>query len=147
MTYHTEDFRGFAQDCIVLKKEQDDTTLFYKIKDFMENEIKQRGIPAVIHEGVVKSGGMFGQKKPLLVIAHSDSACKYFFIGIFVAGIQVYFPLLGESAENTKCNRKKRYQESGNFIMAGMTKPDEFKLQQEAEWQYQVLDCFNSGLE
>lgn len=147
MAYHTEDFRGFAQDCIALKKEQGDTTLFYKIKDLMENEIKQRGIPAVIREDVVKSGGMFGQKKPLLIIAHSDSSCKYFFIGIYVTGTQVYFPLLGESAENTKYNKNKHYQESHNFIMAGMTKPDEFKLQQEAEWQYRVLDCFNSALE
>lgn len=45
MTYHTEDFRGFAQDCIVLKKEQDDTTLFYKIKDFMEKKLSSAVFP------------------------------------------------------------------------------------------------------
>lgn len=146
MSIHTNSFKGFAQEGIAFSNEQGGTALFYKIKEIVEQGIASQGIPATIREDVVKSGGFFGNTCPILIVTHSDYSCRYFSIGIYVNGTQVSFPLLGESAENTKRNKKKMYQENGNFIMAAMTNPDEFKLQQEAEWQYRVLDCFNSAI-
>lgn len=145
MTFHTDDFRGSAQENVRFTTSDD---WFQKIKETMQTELESRGIPAKLSEGKVKSGGMlFGSKYPILVIHHPDSSCRYFDIGICVNGDTISFPLLGISAENTKYNKKKIYEQNGNFIKAAMVKPDMFKLQQEHEWQSQVLACFNDNLE
>ena len=58
----------------------------------------------------------------------------------------VSFPLLGESTENTKYNRKEYYTKNGNLIRAALIKVDDLKLQQEAAWQQSVIDCINRYL-
>lgn len=107
--------------------------------------INENGLPATMFEDTIKSGVMFGTKCPLLMIRHSDSSCRFFMIGIFVYGNQVMFALFGESAENTKYNRKQYYQENGNFIKAALIKPDEFKLQSELQWREDILNVFNNA--
>ena len=129
MSYNTNDIMGYAQDPIVFSNEQGGNELYEKVKEVMVYGINENGLPATMFEDTIKSGGMFGTKCPLLMIRHSDSSCRFFMIGIFVYGNQVMFALFGESAENTKYNRKQYYQENGNFIKAALIKPDEFKLQ------------------
>ncbi len=130
MSYNTNDIMGYAQDPIVFSNEQGGNELYEKVKEVMVYGINENGLPATMFEDTIKSGGMFGTKCPLLMIRHSDSSCRFFMIGIFVYGNQVMFALFGESAENTKYNRKQYYQENGNFIKAALIKPDEFKLNQ-----------------
>lgn len=145
MAIHTDMFRGFAQDNVILRQEKGGYELFNKIKENVTEELKSRGIPFRMTENEVKSGGLlFGSKYPILIITHPDFSCKYFQIGICVNGNQISFPLLGESAENTKANKKDMYEKQGSFFKSALVKPDMFKLQQEANWQRQVLDCFNS---
>ena len=134
MSYNTNDIMGYAQDPIVFSNEQGGNELYEKVKEVMVYGINENGLPATMFEDTIKSGGMFGTKCPLLMIRHSDSSCRFFMIGIFVYGNQVMFALFGESAENTKYNRKQYYQENGNFIKAALIKPDEFKLQSELQW-------------
>ena len=133
MSYNTNDIMGYAQDPIVFSNEQGGNELYEKVKEVMVYGINENGLPATMFEDTIKSGGMFGTKCPLLMIRHSDSSCRFFMIGIFVYGNQVMFALFGESAENTKYNRKQYYQENGNFIKAALIKPDEFKLQSELQ--------------
>ena len=130
MSYNTNDIMGYAQDPIVFSNEQGGNELYEKVKEVMVYGINENGLPATMFEDTIKSGGMFGTKCPLLMIRHSDSSCRFFMIGIFVYGNQVMFALFGESAENTKYNRKQYYQENGNFIKAALIKPDEFKCNQ-----------------
>ena len=124
MSYNTNDIMGYAQDPIVFSNEQGGNELYEKVKEVMVYGINENGLPATMFEDTIKSGGMFGTKCPLLMIRHSDSSCRFFMIGIFVYGNQVMFALFGESAENTKYNRKQYYQENGNFIKAALIKPD-----------------------
>ena len=143
MSYNTNDIMGYAQDPIVFSNEQGGNELYEKVKEVMVYGINENGLPATMFEDTIKSGGMFGTKCPLLMIRHSDSSCRFFMIGIFVYGNQVMFALFGESAENTKYNRKQYYQENGNFIKAALIKPDEFKLQSELQWREYILNEFN----
>lgn len=112
MSYNTNDIMGYAQDPIVFSNEQGGNELYEKVKEVMVYGINENGLPATMFEDTIKSGGMFGTKCPLLMIRHSDSSCRFFMIGIFVYGNQVMFALFGESAENTKYNRKQYYQET-----------------------------------
>lgn len=140
----TRNIRGFAQENVLFKTSDD----YYKIiKENMLYELQQRNIPSKVTESKMKSGGIFGSRLPILIIHHPDSSCRYFDIGICVNGNSISFPLLGESAENTKNNKKKIYEREGNYIKANFINPDMFKLQQEHEWQSQVLACFNDNLE
>lgn len=145
MSYNTNDIMGYAQDPIVFSNEQGGNELYEKVKEVMVYGINENGLPATMFEDTIKSGGMFGAKCPLLMIRHSDSSCRFFMIGIFVYGNQVMFALFGESAENTKYNRKQYYQENGNFIKAALIKPDEFKLQSELQWREDILNVFNNA--
>ena len=145
MSYNTNDIMGYAQDPIVFSNEQGGNELYEKVKEVMVYGINENGLPATMFEDTIKSGGMFGTKCPLLMIRHSDSSCRFFMIGIFVYGNQVMFALFGESAENTKYNRKQYYQENGNFIKAALIKPDEFKLQSELQWREDILNVFNNA--
>lgn len=147
MAVHTDDFRGEAMEGIrfVDVGPNDGEQLYQNIKRGMNSELEHRGIPANIRESVVKSGGLFGSKFPLLMISHPS--CRYFTIGIYVNGNVVKFPLLGESTQNTKANMKKMYEEQGRFIKAALVKPDMLKLEQEAAWRQSVLDCFHSLFE
>ncbi|MGN0611030.1 MAG: hypothetical protein ACI4JI_04530 [Ruminiclostridium sp.] len=143
MAYNTNDIRGYAQDGFRFSGEEG-KELYNTLKEIMEDGIAAKRIPAVIFDDVMKSGGMFGTKLPMFVISHSNnSSCRYFMIGVLVNGNEVLFPLLGESAENTKFNKKKYYEENGNYIKAALIKPDEFKLHQEISWQKSILDIFN----
>lgn len=83
----------------------------------------------------------------MLILSNTASENRFFDIGICVNEKTVSFPLLGESAENTKNNRKNYYKENGNHIKAALIKVDEFKLQQEAAWQQSIINCINSYLE
>lgn len=145
MSYNTNDIMGYAQDPIVFSNEQGGNELYEKVKEVMVYGINENGLPATMFEDTIKSGGMFGTKCPLLMIRHSDSSCRFFMIGIFVYGNQVMFALFGESAENTKYNRKQYYHENGNFIKAALIKPDEFKLQSELRWREDILNVFNNA--
>lgn len=144
MAYNTSEIRGEAQGSINFSNEVGGETLFRKIKDLITEEIRVRNIPANIREDVLKSGGIFGSRLPLLIISHPTN--RFFYIGIYVNNSSVFFPLLGESAENTKANKKEYYQQNGNFIKAALTNPDEFKLQEEIQWQSAVLSCFNDNV-
>ena len=144
MSYKTTDFRGTAQDGITFKNEAGGDQLFYKVKDIMKQELRERGIAANVREDALKSGGIFGSSVPMLVISHPTS--RYFDIGVYVNGPTVCFPLLGESAENTKYNKKKFYEDNGNYLRAALTNPDELELQREAQWQMTVLECFNDNI-
>ena len=144
--YRTDDFRGNAQDSITLTNEVGGDSLFEKIKDAVISNLEERGIDAKWYVSEVKSGGLFGTRLPILVISNSQPENRYFDIGIFCNGNTVNFPLLGESAENTKANKKQYYEENGSYIKAALVKPDEMKLQMEIQWETEVLDCFNSLL-
>ncbi len=145
MAYKTDDFRGEAQEGFAFPNEVGGEEMFRQVKHCMIALLKERRIPANVREDVLKSGGLFGSRAPILVISHPTE--KYYDIGMYVNGINIGFPLLGESSENTKYNKKKYYEENGSRIKAAMIHPDELKLQQEIQWQRQVLDCFNDQLE
>lgn len=146
--YNTKEFRGQAQGNVLLTDEEAGNNLYNKIKNIIVPKIKEKGLEASIVEDTVKSGGIFsGTQFPMLIIKNSNPANKFFDIGIYVNGHTVSFPLLGISAENTKANKKEMYINEGKHIMAMMTNPDELKLQQEAEWQKMILQCFNQEIQ
>lgn len=131
MAYNTNLIRGYADDGIFYRNE-DPATLFEKVKNAIECHIQENNIPAIVTEDVLKSGGLFGSKLPLLLISHPDKSCKFFTLGIYVNGTQVFTPLFGYSAEIEKAN-------SGSLFK----KADQFKIQQEHEWRARILQVFD----
>lgn len=148
MAYKTEQIRGHLLDPITFKNEEGGEILYNKIKDMIISEIDAGNISGTTREDFLKSGGLlFGTQVPLFIISNSLPENRFFDIGIFVNEKTVSFPLLGESAENTKNNRKNYYTENGNFIKAALIKVDELKLQQEAVWQQSIIDCISGYVE
>ena len=146
MAYKTDEIRGYVQDPISITGEVGGEVLYEKIKENLSLSIQNNNIPAIIKDDILKSGGFFGTKVPLLVIKNTTPNCRFFDIGISVNGNTISFILLGESAENTKNNKKNYYKENGNYLMTALIRVDELKLQQEALWRNSVIESFNSLL-
>lgn len=141
MGFTTNDFRGEAYESIGFS-DCSGLELYNLIKETIIVCAEENGIPISTHEDTFKSGGFIGGTKvPLLLINHPDSSCKYFTIGMYVIGNTVFFPLLGKSAEQYKYNMREMNQNKGNFLQAALNRPDEIKIQQELQWQYNVLCC------
>ena len=141
----TDMFKGEAQRSITFRNEVGGDALFQKVKDLLIEEIRYQNIPAEFTETMVRSGGMvFGTKLPALVVSHPNHRGDYFSICFVVNGNTVSFPVTGESVENTKRNKKEYYERTGQYFKAALIKPDEFKLQQEDEWEMMILSCFNN---
>ena len=143
MAYKTDDIRGWAQDSIRYRDEIGGDDLYQRIKESLIDTIRARNIPASFKEDFMKSGGLFGTKCPMLVVSNPNPGCRFFDIGFYVSGPTVSFPLLGESVENTKNNKKNYYKENGQNLKAALIKVDDLKLQEEAIWRTQILECFN----
>lgn len=144
MAIHTDNINGYAQEDLILDRENDEHELFEKIKDILPDALSERNIPFNIYEDVVKSGSFFrGSRSPVVIISHPDPSCKYFSIGICVNGNQISFPLVGRSEETRKVKMKQMYEHQGS-IKALLIKPDTLKLQKEENWRRQVILCFNS---
>lgn len=147
MAYKTGEIKGQLLEPSTFRNEVGGEELYRKIKDSIISEISSGNIQANVREDVLKSGGLlFGTRAPLLILSNTVPENRFFDIGICVNGNTVSFPLLGESTENTKNNRKNYYNENGNYIKAALIKVDDLKLQKEAAWQASIIDCLNSYL-
>lgn len=144
--FKTNEFRGNARPPIRFHNLRGQA-LYNLLKSDLPIALKEYNVPANIHEDEVKSGGLFGSRSPMLVVSYPNPPTSFFHIGFLVNDNVISFPLLGESAQNTKLNKKNYYKEQGNFIRAGLIQPDEFILQQEEAWQLAVLDAFDSMTE
>lgn len=147
MAYKTNKIRGNLIDPVTFHNEIGGEDLYEKIKDAILTEIYIGNLSATTSEDILKSGGMFGTKVPMFIIKNPLPENKFFDIGICVNGKTMSFPLLGESAENTKNNKKEYYFETGSRLKAKMIKVDEFKLQQEIEWQQTIINCLGNYID
>lgn len=147
MVYNTSMFMGSVRDDFMLDSNTSGAELYNEIARHMRSSLKQKGVPSKISDEQVKSGGLMGKKVPMLLISHPDPSCKFFDIGICVNGNIISIPLLGESAENTKANKKKILESEGKYFRATLINPDMFKLQQEGMWRMKVMECFNEIFE
>lgn len=144
MSYTSSDFRGEARDSIGFS-DCSGQELFSIMKNAFLDWTRENHIPATITEDVFKTGGLLtGSRAPMLLINHPDPSCKYFTLGVYVVDNIVYFPLLGKSAEQYKYNMKEYNKSKGSFIQAALTRPNEIKIQQEMQWQYDVLSCIDA---
>ena len=143
MSYNTSEFRGEAHNPIRIANAGAD--YFSILEKRLPEELKKKGIPAVVRSDVTKSGGLFGSRVPMLVISHPNPPSRYFDIGVVVNGQVLSFPLLGYSAENTRANKIDETRSQGKLLKGLlMRKPDEFQLQQEELWQGDVIDTILS---
>ena len=62
------------------------TKRFAISKRNLPDAFKSKNIPASIREDFAKSGGLFGNKVPMLVISHPNPPSHYFDIGIVING-------------------------------------------------------------
>lgn len=141
--FKTSEIRGTFRDNIRFTRMRGDA-LFQQIKTLFPDELRERGIPFKFREDVMKSGGLFGSKSPMLLIWHPAPPTQFFSIGIVVNDNVVSFVALGASAQNTKKAQKAEYEAEGKHIRAAMIHPDEFILQQESAWRNSVLDAFDA---
>lgn len=141
--YNTNDFRGEVRKPVRILNQEGDA-LYQTIKDELPNSLQQQGIPAATSDQLVKSGGLFGSKFPMLLVRHPNPPTRFFDIGIVVNQNIVSFQLLGESAQNTKANKLEDLRAQGKLVRSWLVKPDEFILQQEAAWQAEIMDAFDS---
>ena len=141
--YKTSDFRGSIRDSIHIDALSGDA-LYQAMRKDLPATLKDKSIPHTVHEDTVKSGGLFGTKLPILVISHPNPPTSFFSMGFVVNDNVISFVYLGESAQNTKLNKKRSMEAEGKHLRAAMIKPDEFILQQEKLWNLQVLDSFDS---
>ena len=149
--YSTKDFRGYVQESIrFTDRALTEKALKNIILKTMEKELKARNVSAKVSTSTVVSNKWLSLKRhPMLVIKNTEFGKKYFDIGIAINNNTVAFPLLGESKENTRNNLHKMYKTAGTFsgdVKSMFYRADEFKLQNEANWQQDVLDCFNSAV-
>lgn len=141
--YKTTDFRGTIRDSVRFTGMSGEV-LFNAIRTSFPDALMAAGIPCLIHEDAVKSGGIWGTVLPMLVISHANPPCSFFRMGFVVNQDVVSFVYLGESAQNTKMNTKRALEAEGKYLRAAMIKPDDFLLQQETSWNASVLDVFDS---
>ena len=150
-SYSTREFRGYLQEGLrftngtLTGKDLRDAILYA-----MEQELKEKNIPAKVLPAAVASRKIFAFNwMPMLVIKNTEPGKKYFDMGIVVNYNTVTFPLLGESKENTRNNMHNMYKNERTFsgdVKSMFYRADEFKLQSEANWQQDVLDCFNNAV-
>lgn len=147
MAYNTKDFRGQAANPLRIVNAGAD--YFESLKSRLPQMFEAAGVPAVVREDEVKSGGLFsGSRVPMLVISHPNPPSRFFDIGVVVNGQALTFPLLGESAQNTQANKRQAANESGGLMSRLFTRnADEFLLQQENMWQKDVLDVIRGLFE
>lgn len=138
MTYSTNDFRGEARAPINVADASGEE-LYIALKEFLCVYFAENPVPIKFSEEALKSGGLFGTKVPMVLFRHPDPSCKYFTIGMYVVGSVVNFPLIGKSEEQYKYNSRELYQQQGKWMQAALYRPDEFKIQQEFQWQADVL--------
>lgn len=131
MAYSTKDFRGEAHQGIRFKN-SNSADLMEFFQRSLPAELERQGIPARVSFDMVKSGGLFGTKLPIMIISHPNPPSRFFDVGVVINGNMVSFPLLGESKQNTAANMGKRY--------------DEFKLQQEMSWRASITDAIEELL-
>lgn len=141
--FHTSDFRGNIRDGARFASMSGDA-LFQAMKRDFPIALKSSGVPCNVREDVVKSGGFFGTKLPMLIVTHPNPPSSYFAMGFIVNESVVSFVYLGESTQNTKMNTKKALEAEGKYLRAAMVKPDEFLLQQEKLWNAAVMEVFDS---
>lgn len=139
MAYNTKEFRGTAHDPVRIADSADQTLRYLKAN--LPDAFKSKNIPASIREDFAKSGGLFGNKVPMLVISHPNPPSHYFDIGIVINGQFISFPFLGYSAENTQANKKA---DAKGFKGLFSRSADEFALQEESLWQTDVIDAILS---
>lgn len=143
MSYTSSDFRGEARDPIRFT-DCSGQELFDVMRNAFIDWTQSNNIPARITEDIFKTGNFItGSKVPMLLINHPDPSCKFFTLGIYVVNNVVNFPLLGKSAEQYKYNMKEYNKSKGSFIQAALTRPNEIKIQEEMQWQYDVLSCID----
>lgn len=140
--YKMTDFRGEMQNPIRIINHSGEDLLGY-IRDYLPIKLSVRGIPALVREDQVKSGGMFGTKSPMLIVSHPCPPSRFFDIAIVVNANLVGFYFLGESTQNTKANKLEDLRSQGKLIRSWLVKPDELILQQEALWQRDIADAFD----
>ena len=150
-SYSTKDFRGYIQEGIRFTNGTlTEKPLRDAILTAMEEELKKRNIPAKVSPAAVASRKIFAFNwMPMLVIKNTEPGKKYFDMGIVVNYNTVTFPLLGESKENTRNNMHNMYKNERTFsgdVKSMFYRADEFKLQSEANWQQDVLDCFANAV-
>ena len=143
LMYRTSDFRGQVRNPVRIVDASGDE-LFQNLKRALPEALKAYGVPAKVSEDVVKSGGMFGTKSPMLLVMHPNPPSSYFAMGFVVNNNLLSFVYLGESAQNTKMNMKKSLESEGKYLRAAMVKPDEFLLQQENMWNNDVMEAFDA---
>lgn len=144
--FKTSEFRGSARPPIRFYNLRG-AALYNLLKSDLPIALRDAHVPANVREDEVKSGGLFGSKNPMLIVSYPNPPTSFFHIGILVNDNVVSFPLLGESEQNTKLNKKNYYRNQGSLIRASMIHPNEFILQQEEAWQLAVLDAFDSMTE
>lgn len=143
MAYKTNDARGMAGDGIRCLN-ANGADLLEIIRDSLQAKLEERGVPARISSNVMKSGGLLGSKAPMLVVTHPNPPSEFFDIGIVINDNLVSFPLLGQSAQNAKVQKLEGLREQGKLVRSWLVRPDEFILQQEGEWQRNVLEAVHA---
>lgn len=139
--YKTSDFRGQAMDPIGFANESGDA-LFRSLCSQLPEALKRSGVPADCIETEVKSGGLFGTKRPMLIVRHPNPPSEFFKIAFVVNDNLINAYYLGESKENTKKNMKEAYIQEGRSFKAAMIKVDDFVLQQEEMWGNSIYTVF-----
>ena len=113
----------------------------------MAEELKKRNVPAKVLPAAVAKRSFFARNwMPMITIWNTEPKKHYFILGIVVNFDTLTFPTLGESKENTKYNTHKMYKDENTFwgdVKSVFYQPDEFKLQQEANWRQDVREVFD----
>lgn len=144
MSFTSSDFRGEAHESVGFS-DCSGQQLYDIIKNALMDWTEENHIPAKFSEDYFKTGGLLtGSKVPMLLVNHPNPSCKFFTIGMYVVDKFVYFPLLGKSAEQYKYRMKEMNKSNGSFIQAALTRPNEIKIQEEMQWQYDLLSCINA---
>ena len=141
--YTTSSYRGYLIDPIRFHN-LSGKELYAYIKEDLLKELEAKNVPFSYSEDEVRSGGIFSPKYSMLIIRYPNPPTRFFDIGIVVNENVVSFPLLGESVQNTKINKKASLQEEGKYLQAALVKPDEFIRQKELAWQDEIVDAVDA---
>lgn len=108
---------------------------------------QERGVPAITTIDEMKSGGLFGQKNPCVIVSHPKPPQSYFSIVIIINGDTLNFQFWGKSKNTTKINLKEHYANNGKLsgmIKSALIKKDDMSLQTEQNWYADIMNIVES---
>ena len=115
------------------------------VKNALEELAQERGIPVNFRIDEIKSGCLFGNYYPCIILSHPNPPQSYFDHMIIFNGDIISFQFWGMSKANYNANMAEYHKNSGK--LSGLVKSafygkDEMAMQTEQAWHQEIISLY-----